>query len=128
MPAILDAIDGNFPAVVRPQGTVKTMIEVDIALENLKAIQHVGWKSPPDHPSLTGAAEAGRLADYYRFLHADKESVEFGTEYLQMLLSANREATELENALTRETAPAELDKKFKVVTTSCKTCHVKYRD
>lgn len=128
MPAILDAIDGNFPAVVRPQGTVKTMIEIDIALENLKAIQHAGWKSPPDHPSLTGAAEAGRLADYYRFLHADKESVELGTEYLQMLLSANKEATELEDALTKETAPAELDKKFKVVTTSCKTCHVKYRD
>lgn len=128
MPAILDAINGNFPAIVRPEGTVKTMIEVDIALENLKAIQKAGWKAPPDHPSLVGAAEAGRLADYYRFLHADKESSELGTEYLQMMLTANKEATDLEDALTNDTPPAELDKKFKAVTTSCKTCHVKYRD
>lgn len=128
MPAILDAIDGNFPAAVRPQGTVRTMIEVDIASDNLKAIQKAGWKAPPDHPSLVGAAEAGRLADYYRFLQTDNESAEHGPEYLKMLLAANKEATDLEDALTKNTPPTELDKKFKAVTASCKTCHVKYRD
>ncbi|QOV89261.1 cytochrome c [Humisphaera borealis] len=130
MPAILDAIDGNFPEVVRPQGTTRTMVEIDVATENLKLIQKSGWKVPNDHPALAPAAEAGKLADYYRFLIGDKDTTARPPAYLQLMQEANKDATALEEMLTQGpgVAPADLDKQFKVVTQTCKSCHAKFRD
>jgi len=129
LPAVLDALDVDLPAVVRPEGLVKTMVEIDIATENLKAIQKAGWKAPATHPDLAPASEAGRLADYYRYLHAAPDTAMRPEEYRQLMQESNRVASELEELLLRPaTTRQELDASFSAVLKSCKQCHAKYRD
>lgn len=129
MPALLDALEVDFRAAVRPQGTRKTMVEIDITTENLKAIQKAGWKTPTNHPDLVPAAEAGRLADYYRFLHATSDAATRPSDYQDLIAEANRDASELEDRLLMpDPSPAELDRRFSEMLKSCKTCHAAYRD
>jgi hypothetical protein len=130
LPTVLDAVSDAFPEAVRPAGTVGTMVEADAATENLKAAQKAGWRPPADHPDLSAVAEAGRLADFLRFLKDDEHTKAQPPEYLAMMLESSRLAERLEEGLTAA-APApreELDRRFAAVLKSCKDCHVAHRD
>ena len=129
LPAVLDAVSNDFPEVLRPQGTVKTMVETDVAVENLKAAQRAGWRPPADHPDLSPAAEAGRLADLLRHLKDDRHTAAQPPAYLAAMLESSRLAAKLEQGLIAPAAPREeLDLRFKAVLKSCKDCHQGYRD
>jgi hypothetical protein len=130
LPAVLDAVSPQFPELTRPQGTVKTMVEIDELSDNLKAVQKAGWTVPANHPDLVPSIEAGKLADHFRYLKDDKETKGKPSEYLAWLLEGSKKAEAVEAGLTAATAaaPAELDKRWAAVQASCKQCHAKYRD
>jgi protein tyrosine phosphatase (PTP) superfamily phosphohydrolase (DUF442 family) len=130
LPAVLDAVSGKFPEVTRPQGMVKTMVEIDEASENLKAIYQSGWIAPPAQPDLVPAAETGRLADHLRFLQDDTETKARPAEFRDWMLESSRRTERLEAVLTAATgaSPDELDRRWAAVQQSCKQCHAKYRD
>lgn len=126
---VVDSINGDFPAIQRPKGTTKAMVDIDIAMENLKAIEKAGWKAPADHPALVPAPEAGKMADLLRFLENDPRTLAKPADYLAFLKENNARATKLEDMLAAgETDAAKLSAQFKLVAASCKDCHTKYRD
>lgn len=130
LPAVLDAVSNRFPEVSRPQGTTKTMVEIDELSDSLKAVQKAGWKVPKDHPDVVPAAEAGKLADHFRVLAGDAETKAKPPEYAVWLTAASKQVEGVEAGLAAATAagPAELDKRWVGVQASCKQCHGKYRD
>lgn len=127
--AALDAVKADFPELARPQGLVKGMLDIDAALDNLKAIEKAGWTAPADHPDLVPASEAGKLMDLLRYLESD-EHVKAKPEGFQALLRENTErAGALEEMLASgKPDPARLSAQFKLVAASCKDCHAKHRD
>lgn len=129
--AELAAVPDNFPEVWKTSGLVNTMVEIDEAFENLKAIESAGWVSPPDHPDLVPAAEAGRLADLFRNLQDDEAVKSESAEFRSAAAAASKDAAEIEAALTAKNAAnitAQATAKFKILARSCKECHAKYRD
>ena len=128
-PRELRAIKANFPSVWKTSGMVKSMVEIDERYEHLKLIEAAGWKTPPDHPDLVPAAEAGRLADLYRDLKDDKRVRAKPRQFQDWIDSSHARAQSLEDGLTdNTTAPEELSRRFKAIAASCKECHARYRD
>lgn len=127
--AVVDAVPTSFPSVWKPSGYVKGMVEIDHVFEHLKDIEKAGWTTPKDHPDLVPVAEAGRLADLYRVLHADEYVKRKPSELATMMQDADVKAQALEDMLVAgEKDIAKLSAQFKLVAASCKDCHVKYRD
>jgi protein tyrosine phosphatase (PTP) superfamily phosphohydrolase (DUF442 family) len=129
--AELAAVPDNFPEVWKTSGLVNTMVEIDEVFDHLKAIEKAGWVSPPDHPDLVPAAEAGRLADLFRNLKDDERVKAESAEFRAAIAAASKEAEEVEAALTATNAAnaaARATAKFKIVAQSCKDCHAKHRD
>ena len=125
----LSALPANFPEVSTPAGLVQTMLAIDEANDELKALEKAGWKTPAEHPDLVPVAVAGRLADLLRNAHDDKEVQAHGTEMAEWLLADSKTAESLEDGLVRGDVPtAELSARMKLVQQSCKDCHAKYRD
>lgn len=127
--ATLDAIDGNFPSVSRPNDFVSSMVEIDAAMEHLKLIEKTGWQVPANHPDLVPAAEAGRLVDLHRAAAATKRAKAARDEFMVLLRNGESKAKSLEDIL----AAAVVDKArasdaFKQLGASCKDCHTTYRD
>lgn len=125
----LDAVPADFPEVSRPTGLVRGMVEIDHALEHLKAIEKAGWKVPADHPDLVPVAEAGRLADLFRVLaEGDRVKAE-PPDFAAGMFESGARAQTLEDMLAAGGADAgRLSAQLKLVAASCKDCHVKHRD
>lgn len=127
--SVIDAAPAEFPSVSRPSSFVQGMVDVDHAYKHLKLIEKAGWMTPADHPDLVPAAEAGRLADLYRDLQATSYVQGKPEEFMSMMRESHASARILEDLLiAREFDPVALTAQFKIVSASCKTCHVKYRD
>ncbi len=125
----IDAVDADFPAVSRPTGFVKAMVEIDEACENLKQIEASGWIAPADHPDLAPAAEAARLADLLRVTAEGERVRNSPLDFAAMLSDSGRAAQTLEDALVAGSADrAALSAQFRRVSASCTACHAKYRD
>ncbi|MGQ0626495.1 MAG: hypothetical protein ACT4PL_00140 [Phycisphaerales bacterium] len=125
----LDGASGEFPERWVTSGLVAGMVEADHAFDHLREIEKAGWKAPKDHPDLVPAAEAGRLADLMRVLSEDAETKSRGAECAEWFVKAAREIVALEDGLVKNpTDMAGHTARMKVVTASCKECHVKYRD
>jgi hypothetical protein len=126
---VIDAVPADFPAQWKPSGYVKGMTEIDETFDHLKAIEKAEWTTPKDHPDLVPVAEAGRLADLYRILHADDYVKSKPSEFGSLMQDANQKAQKLEDMLAAggKAAPA-LSAQFKLVGASCTDCHAKYRD
>jgi protein tyrosine phosphatase (PTP) superfamily phosphohydrolase (DUF442 family) len=125
----LEAVDADFPEISRPAGFVKGMVEVDEIFEHLKAIETAGWKTPPDHPDLVPAAEAGRMADAFRLLHDTDFVRRKPAEFAVLMQECGAYAQSLEDGMTAGAPDVpKLSQQFKLMSASCKNCHVKYRD
>ena len=127
-PEELAVMPSDFPSVWKTSGLVKSMVEVDEIYEHLKLIEKAGWGAPKDHPDLVPAAEAGRLADIFRNLLDDERVKSKPVEFREWLTKSSKEVEFLEGLTTDGSDADELGKRFKVITASCKECHVKYRD
>jgi len=128
-PAVIDAVSASFPEVFRPDGMVKSMIAIDHAFDHIKLIQKSNWAAPADHPDLVPVAEAGHIADIYRFLESDARTLAKPADFLAMMKRAGAEAQALEDLLAAPKPDAtRLGAQFKLLDASCKDCHVKYRD
>lgn len=126
---VIDAVPAKFPAVSKPSGYVKGMVEVDEVFEHLKTIEKAGWTVPTDHPDLVPAAEAGRLADLYRVLAESAYAKRKPAAFNDLMIQSNARAQTLEDLLAGgEKDAAKLSAQFKLVGASCKDCHAKYRD
>lgn len=126
--AAIEAAPAEYPEVSPPAGFVKGMVEIDVVMEHLKAIEAAGWMTPPDHPDLVPAAEAGRLADLLR-VHAEGARAEKeGPDFAEHLRENGRRASAVEEGLLARAEGAELSARLKLVSASCKDCHAKYRD
>ncbi len=126
---VIDAVDDDFPAVWKPTGFVRNMVETDEVYEHLKAIQKADWAAPADHPDLVPVAEAGRLADLFRLAIETEYVKRRPADFTEMLRSSQDAAQSLEDLLaTAQPDAVKLEEHFKLITASCKDCHVKYRD
>ncbi len=124
----INAAPADFPELRRADGIVASMVETDIAHDNLKAIKAAGWKVPQHHPDLVPAAEAGRLTDNLRLGHQDPICKQWGDDFEQQMLSAIRAASALEQSIVARATSTQLDSDWKLVSASCKDCHAQYRN
>jgi protein tyrosine phosphatase (PTP) superfamily phosphohydrolase (DUF442 family) len=117
-----------FPSRWKTTGLVQAMVDIDFAMDNLKAIEKAKWGVPADHPDLVPAAEVGRISHLMRDLQ-DDAAVRKETEEFRALLLASKDAAEsLEKGFLESASHEELAARFKTLNQSCKDCHVKFRD
>ncbi|MBK7645101.1 MAG: cytochrome c [Planctomycetes bacterium] len=124
----LHSVSGEFASVYRTTDLVKSMVHIDDALEDLKAIEKAAWKVPSDHPDLVPAAEAGRLADLLRQVLDEPQAKDKPADFRELMLASSHKAEVLEEGFTANLEGAELGKRMKALVASCKDCHTKYRD
>ena len=125
----IDAVPADFPERSKPSGFVKSMVEIDEAMDLLKAAEKAGWKTPSDHPGVVPAAEAGKLSDLLRYCGQNPRTKREPTEFAAMMTENEARAQKLEDLLAAgQSDAAALSAQFKLVSASCKDCHVKYRD
>lgn len=126
---VIDSVPADFPEIQPPKGLVKSMVEIDDVNERLKLIEKAGWKTPADHPDLVPAAEAGRLADLFRDLKTNDRALRKPEDFLERLKADEVRAQELEEMLAAgERDVKKLSAQLSGLGSSCKECHVKYRD
>jgi len=126
---VIDAVHADFPEVFHPAGFVKAMVEIDEVFDHLQAIEKAGWKVPADHPDLVPVAEAGRLADLFRLSAEDGKAKRQPADFRDGLSHSAAAAQNIEDMLAAGSPDAaKLSERFKLVSASCKDCHVKYRD
>lgn len=118
----------DLPSVATVSGMVDNMVGIDFCFVNLEHVKKAGWTVPPDHPDIVPAAEAGRLADHYRVLLDDPESLAKAAEFTALLKRSWEEAQALEDAIVAKRGAGELDTLFGKVDQSCKDCHNAYRN
>ena len=121
----LEALPTEFPEVWEPQGLVKSMVEIGHAYDHLRAIRDAGWQVPADHPDLVPAAEAGHLTDLFRTMDTEP----YPADFAEWTRDSQRLASEIEAAIVAgDFVRADLDARLDQIGTSCKACHVAYRN
>lgn len=147
----LAAASREFPEVWKTSGLVQAMVEIDDVFDRLRKIERAGWTTPPDHPDLVPAAEAGRLADLFRTLRGEPACKQKGQTFLDALAVSTQLATELEDQIVNRAGRPEgrgnaeaarpageprstelrnrrLSTQLKHVGNDCKSCHNAHRD
>ncbi|GIK16137.1 MAG: hypothetical protein BroJett003_11010 [Planctomycetota bacterium] len=124
----LAAASGEFPEIAKTPSFVQAMVETQHAYDHLVEVRDAGWSVPPEHPDLVPLAEAGRLENLLRAMIDDPESKKYPAEFENLMRRSQLAAQELEDALASSAPAADLSAKLKQVNTSCKECHVAYRD
>ncbi len=125
--AELNLTPAEFPAVHSVESVVAAMVSLDQTWERLLAIDAAGWATPPEHPDLTPAAEAGQLADMFRVLTAECGAADYAPQFQSWLHESATAGATLESALLagrhdRVCAP------FQRIQTLCIECHRQWRD
>src|SRR5690606_14857008 len=126
--AALAAAPSDFPEHQRPEGIVAAMVEVEQAFDHLGDVRFAGWTVPKDHPDLVPAAEAGRLTDNFRFAAEDQRAQDLGEDHMRRLFEAVKLASALEEGIIRGEPVDTLDKQYRLIDASCKSCHSEYRN
>jgi protein tyrosine phosphatase (PTP) superfamily phosphohydrolase (DUF442 family) len=104
------------------------MSDIENAFDSLRQSQAADWGTPADHPDLIPLAEASRLKDMLEASGQHKMALTKGPEYAKLLMANLRDADAMEQLLGRNADKATLDEQLKTLDTSCKACHVIYRD
>ena len=119
----------EFPEYQPVSGLVGGMVAIDATWNRLKLIRNAGWQTPVDHPDLAPTSEAGMLADHFRALAEDRETLAEGSEFAAAMRLAATQATALEAAIAR-TPPdaATSERAYQAVARSCTECHKGWRN
>ncbi len=127
-PETLETVSNKFPEKSQIGDLAQVMTHVDETMDNLKLIEKANWTTPKDHPDLVPAAEAARLADFFRNAPQPKEPARTD-EFAAWISAQASNASEVEQALLRGNAsPQQVSEKLKIVSQACVQCHSKYRD
>ncbi|MGB7160862.1 MAG: hypothetical protein WBD40_22555, partial [Tepidisphaeraceae bacterium] len=105
------------------------MVKVDFHWEHMKAIQKAGWTSPEDHPDLDPAHEALQVQEHFHEIGRTADTRGRPAEYVKLLTESEQAASKLREVLSaRPIDHQAADAAFKVVSTSCTSCHKGFRD
>ena len=126
-PEELASASGSFPEVRQPSALVQSMVEIEAAHDRLLEVEKAGWRTPPEHPDLVPAAEAGLLADLQRNIDP-RELASRGKGFELRLAEGWNLAEDLERGILDGLGPKELSARLDAVSHSCKGCHVAHRD
>jgi hypothetical protein len=94
----------------------------------LKLMATSGWKAPPDHPDVDPAHEALLLREDFEELIRTPDVQKQPPEFRRLLAESHVAAQELESALKSKMPTAAASAAWQRITTSCTTCHQKFRD
>ena len=111
--------------VAKVDGFVETMAAIDQSWDHLELIRDAGWRTPPDHPDLVPAAEAGMLADLFRSLADKGETTDRPPDFATRMKSAHSAAQALEDAIV---AGADATEAMERLGAACTDCHNTYRN
>lgn len=118
---------GDLPEVARTSSLVETMVGIDNHFAALKAMEKLGWKTPPQHADLTPAHEATLLWEQFRELTRTPETAQRPADYRGKMEATEKAAQRLRRCLDEDnngkTAAA-----FQELARSCSDCHRKYRN
>ena len=107
----------------------EAMVKVEFHNDHLKSIQKAGWTSPPDHPDLDPAHEALQLQEHFREIGRTADTRSRPAGYAKLLTASEEAAVKLRDVLSATPVDTRAaDAAFKVVATSCTSCHRDYRD
>lgn len=123
----LDEASVDFPEVARVSNVAATMAEVGRAFAHLEQLRAAGWTPPEDHPDITIAGEAGRIAALLRAVGKVDSIAKKPSEFKGFLAETATLAASLSAESSNNDART-LDAQLQSLRTSCKTCHVRYRD
>ncbi len=126
--AQISAAPNDFPSRWKTSGMVDSMVAIDAANDQLKALEKAQWGVPKDHPDLVPGAVAGNLENLLRGLLSDHETTAKSEEFRDMLKSAADAAQALEDGIVSKASTDDINARMKTVAQSCKACHQKYRD
>lgn len=124
----LDAVSSDFPSVAPVPDFIQAMADSQVAFDQLAAVRDAGWKVPADHPDLVPPEVAGRLENLMRAMLEDPCVKDHPADFAYLLEASWKAAKEFEDKLAAGAAPEELTTSLAFVNSSCKDCHVKYRD
>ncbi|MEE2907908.1 MAG: hypothetical protein VX527_08760 [Planctomycetota bacterium] len=124
----LAAHDTVLPSAVYPRGITAQMTALDEALDRLRLVKDAHWNVPPSHPDLSPAADAGALAETFRFMQLDPDHQYAQLEYRQSLDRALKQALAFEQDLASGmTQATRLEQHLQRVEQSCIDCHADWR-
>ena len=132
--ARLDTVSASFPERIEPEGLVRSMVEIDILHDHIRASMKAGWATGDAAPKgedgqpINAVASAARLADIYRNLLTNPRVMAKPQEFQDWTRRSGDEASELEAGLLAGLSSEALNARAAAVAASCKQCHVKYRD
>lgn len=125
----LAAHDTPLPSVVYPEGITAQMAALDEALDRLRLVQEANWTVPPTHPDLSPAADAGVLAETFRFMQLEPDHQHAQAEYQQSLNQALTQAMAFEQDLASGmTQATRLEQHLQRIEQSCIQCHARWRN
>lgn len=127
-PAVVDRASAAFPAAAPMPAFVETMVHIDEVVERLEAARDARWRSSTTQTDPASAAEAARLADLLRGLRQNERARKEGGEFVFFLLASAERARELEHAIASGSSAERLDGAIAALATSCRDCHVRYRN
>lgn len=118
---------GDLPEVARTSSLVEAMVAIDNHFAALKAMEKLGWKTPPQHADLTPAHEATLLWEQFRELARTPDTAQRPAEYRGKMEATEKAASRLRRCLEEgnngKTAAA-----FQELAQSCSSCHRHYRN
>jgi len=127
--ATLSKADNSFPSIAPVPGFVQAMVDMQHAFDHLTAIKEAGWKVPADHPDLVPLEEAGRMTNLLRTAHGDVYLADESDSFAKDLLKSIEVSQAFDaHLLANPTDTEGLSARFKMVSASCKDCHVAHRD
>jgi len=125
--AELDKADNTFPEAAPLEALAASMVTIDERWDVMADVKSAGWKAPANNPDIDPPHEALQFTEVFRELARTDDSKARGADFLMRLGAAAAAATALETALRANDAAKATDA-YKLVSTSCKSCHAVYRD
>jgi protein tyrosine phosphatase (PTP) superfamily phosphohydrolase (DUF442 family) len=121
-----DEVLPDLVSVAEVGSMATAMAQIDRAKDNLALAKEAKWSAVEDHPDIVAAQEAiilrEGLHETGRHLTADYDQA-----FANLLAESEAIAIDLEAAI-KSGQHAAADQHFNKLITSCKSCHVKYRD
>jgi hypothetical protein len=130
-PAILDAIEADFPARAKLPKMAEAMVEIDDSFERMKQVAAADWKTPADHPDVDPPHEALLLRERFTELLRTDDVTHRPAEFRELLARSERLGERLEAALQSSRSQESLAKAkaaFEQLAANCTACHKVYRD